>query len=323
VEADGRGDAGMCYDEIADGLGFGLRERRRAAVRIARGEGARALAPPAIAVIAIEVHAVAVIRIGLPVLAPVAVVAGLDVVFAAVRVDVGQDPDLALLDEVGQRGIDAIAFGEQADDRQRHFDGQVFARVVERHKEDGRFIRLVAFGIVADLDRGEGPTLHAHTGIGQAHDVRVGGGGICQGRQKFGIVVVGCVRRRKVERRDGQRAEAGLARGRQLGGGHHADRVLPAQAIDGKTLLREGRALDRVCGGQHDGVEAGCRRRVLCGFSLERDRAARRHQESKQDRKEQPAQTVDRHRGSFLQTSWAEQQSLSLRSRRKPALVLP
>src|SRR6185436_15370827 len=84
-------------DEVAQALRLGRREGRRSAVGLTAGAARRtAAAAPLEAPVAVQVGThVGRTRIGLAVLAPGPVGAGRDVILAAIRVHVRDDPDLA------------------------------------------------------------------------------------------------------------------------------------------------------------------------------------------------------------------------------------
>src|SRR5690606_31532795 len=137
VEVDGRGDLLLAVDhpaadEVGDLLHLGGGLGGRAAVGDVGGvAGGAAAAAPLVGPVPVQVGADgAGALVGLGVLPPRLVGAVGDVVLAAVRVDVGQDPDLPGIDQLGHLGVAAVVLGEGAQQVDRHLHGQVLAGVL-------------------------------------------------------------------------------------------------------------------------------------------------------------------------------------------------
>src|SRR5690606_1627957 len=137
VEVDGRGDLLLAVDhpaadEVGDLLHLGGGLGGRAAVGDVGGvAGVAAAAAPLVGPVPVQVGADgAGALVGLGVLPPRLVGAVGDVVLAAVRVDVGQDPDLPGIDQLGHLGVAAVVLGEGAQQVDSHLHGQVLAGVL-------------------------------------------------------------------------------------------------------------------------------------------------------------------------------------------------
>ena len=67
--------------------------------------------------------------------------------------------------QVGQRGVTAIAFGEQTDHFQSHLYREMLAGVVQGQEEHSRLGRIIHVRLVADLDGQDGPSLQASSAV--------------------------------------------------------------------------------------------------------------------------------------------------------------
>ena len=158
VVADPRRDVRVRDHEVGHARVFGRRERVRAAVGLAVVLATRpAAAAPPVAVVAVLIGAVCARRWSLlPVLAPEPVRAGGDVVLGAVRVQAGDDVDLARVDERRDRRLRRL--GKQVHQREDDLDGQVLARVMLADEEHARLGQVVA-RVVRDAHADQVPAL--------------------------------------------------------------------------------------------------------------------------------------------------------------------
>ena len=245
VEADRGHQVGVGEGEVADGLRFRLGEGRRAAVGGAPrvGTGAQVVVAPAIAVVAVEVHAPGAVAVVAPVLAPIAVPAvAQTVVFVAVGIDVGQDPDLPLVDQVGDAAAPAVVVGEVGDEIQRLLDGEMLAGVGEGEQKYLR-LRLVTGHVIADLHGVDVPPFDALPDDGKLHDLGMIGGGLGDLGQHLGVGVIRLVVNGELQRLDAEQVEPLPLQPLQLvlidGDGHR----LAADGINGQAQAGDGRPL--------------------------------------------------------------------------------
>src|SRR5215470_8017639 len=215
VEVDPGGDLLRAADdpaahEVGDHAHLGRRLAEGAAVGLAaRAAGGAAAAAPVVVPVAVQVGAdVGRAGVRLPVLAPGPVRAGGDVVLAAVGVQVGQDPDLARVDQIGDLGVGAVATGEQVHQVEGHLDGEVLAGVLVVGEQHLGLV-LVGSDVVGDLDRVDRPALVRGADRGAADQRRVGAGQLVDRGHHLRVVVVPGVGRREV-------VDAHLALGRRL-----------------------------------------------------------------------------------------------------------
>ncbi len=172
----------------------GVENAGRAVVGLRRLRGRRAVAAgPVVAVVAVDVRADrARAAVRLAVLAPAPVGRARDVVLAAIGVDHRDDPDLALVDQPGDRRVRAIAGGEPRQHGQRLLRRQVLAGVVEPVEHDLGLV-LVEGHVVRHLDRPDVAALVALADRLDLDDVGVRGLRGLDRRHHLGVVVIPAV----------------------------------------------------------------------------------------------------------------------------------
>ncbi len=137
-----------CCKKIPNRRGFRFGKRRAALIN-RTGWQAR-VASPLPAIIAVQIHAKRAVAIVAAVFAPQSAAAGVlhPVVLVAVRVDAGQQNDVAGINEAGHLGICAILRRQGVSKTQHRLGGHRLAGVVQGIEPDRRFVWFVHSGIV-------------------------------------------------------------------------------------------------------------------------------------------------------------------------------
>ena len=182
----------MCPGEIADDLGFGFGKRRRTPIGIAsRGAKAAPAAAPLIAKVTIQIHAKSAVAVIAAVFTPQAKVRATNIIFGAIGIEGRNNPDIALVDEIGDLAIEAVVLHQIVDQKKRLFDGEMFAGVGVGENENGFFIGFVCIRLIGDAQSPDISLFDGFAQADQAHDVGVlSGNGVDIGHHLVVIVIV-------------------------------------------------------------------------------------------------------------------------------------